>query len=567
MAIKYFQLEQSSSISSPITGDTVVLKWDDTIIPAGNTQSSTLSLLSSYPNSTWNFRSRIWTLTDLGSTTQSFDTEMLSNEPWSFDTTGRTVYVGFSFGIDVTIFAQNYIQIKGVTPFNSPRYSTNFYSASTFNDTSKVIGSDTNRYDFVSLVSQDDYTHITNSGVTQYNFAIATSITSSIVGGVNTLIPYSATTARTYFNGLYDGWVSASDDCDGNPFTSVNDVIYSGDMVDRTKSYSSIYGGPCLRLNNTQTPYSGNTSLGDLSSLSNIIDTIYSDCSTCESTNPYFNTYTFSAKTTCEGVDAIGQGIIVSANTINWGSPDGSGDIGAYYIQANGLCFGGGVGDMVQINNTSPTYVITNVYSGCSDCVNVQNPLDTYYYFSACTGGDVYRFNRFDYEQDFNVPTIGQVYLIENVTGMDDGCYTLITSNVTFIDIVNYPQNSTSTFIGYGCSDVLCSPSRSTVLADKLNSCNINSQSQKVFVFYDGTSLDETSVSVASESIRSWYNTKVINGDLLANNLYEGIIGDNSNNGENWLWWSVYPYLGSLTGGTVDGGTTNITEFNSAVNN
>ena len=53
MAFQYFQLQQASSVSSPITGDTITLRWDDTIVPAGNTQASTLSLLGLFPNSTW----------------------------------------------------------------------------------------------------------------------------------------------------------------------------------------------------------------------------------------------------------------------------------------------------------------------------------------------------------------------------------------------------------------------------------------------------------------------------------------------------------------------------------
>ena len=107
-------------------------------------------------------------------------------------------------------------------------------------------------------------------------------------------------------------------------------------------------------------------------------------------------------------------------------------------------------------------------------------------------------------------------------------------------------------------------------LADKLESCEVISQTQKVFVFYDGTSLDDAKASGASESIRSWYQTNVDDGNLLSGNLYEGVIGENGKNGENWLWWVSYPYLGSLTGGTVSGST--VLEFdeevpNSEVNN
>ena len=109
------------------------------------------------------------------------------------------------------------------------------------------------------------------------------------------------------------------------------------------------------------------------------------------------------------------------------------------------------------------------------------------------------------------------------------------------------------------------SSSEITSIADKLESCETNSLNQKVFVFYDGTSLSEESASGASESIRSWYQTKVDDGDLLSGNLYEGVIGLPGYNGENWLWWASYPYLGSLTGGTVSG--TTIYEFDNEVPN
>ena len=46
--------------------------------------------------------------------------------------------------------------------------------------------------------------------------------------------------------------------------------------------------------------------------------------------------------------------------------------------------------------------------------------------------------------------------------------------------------------------------------------------------------------------------------------LYEGVIGKANNNGENWLWWLNYPYLGSLTGGTLSDSTA-VTEINQEV--
>lgn len=85
-----------------------------------------------------------------------------------------------------------------------------------------------------------------------------------------------------------------------------------------------------------------------------------------------------------------------------------------------------------------------------------------------------------------------------------------------------------------------------------------------VYVFYDATSMPSDKAKEASQSVRDWFQT--VNGDGDINKLYEGVIGKNSHNGENWLWWASYPYLGSLSGGTLSD-NTQINEFNSAVPN
>jgi hypothetical protein len=351
MAIRYFELKQAYSGSSPITGDTIVMKWDDTVIPAGLNQSTTLSFMGIYPNATWVFRSRVWDLTDLGTTTIPFDTEMISGEPWSFASTiGTRVYVGTTFNIETTFFAQNYIDVQ--TPsgqVKSPRYHTNFYSANTFNATTNLIGVDTNRYDSIRLTTQDDYTHITNSGVTNFNFSAATQVSSSIdVNSGNALIPYTATSARNYFNNLYDGWMSQSDDCSGTEITTANSVIYGGDMHSRTESYDSIYGGPCLRVDSAQQPYSGNTNTGNLASQYNIVNNWYTDCNDCQTSSLTYGIYYFSANTTCSSSSV--STVIFSSDTMTNG-PSPVGDSLIYpYVKVDGNCFGGEV-NTIQSNN------------------------------------------------------------------------------------------------------------------------------------------------------------------------------------------------------------------------
>ena len=679
MAILYFKLEQRATGGSPITGDTVVMKWDSNDTPAGTDQTTTVNYLSSFPDSTWGFRSRYWKLTNLGSSTIAFETQMLAGELWSpVDSGVLNVYVGETFNIETTIFAKNYINVQGPTGlFKSPRYYDSFYSGTGYNNTLLLIGSDTNRYDPIYLTEQADYTHITNSGVTQYDWLSSTTVPDSIDGqGYFNLIPYSATAARNYFDSLYSGWVTASDDCYGNVFTTTIGLIYTGTMKARTESYSSKYGGPCLRTDVAQQPYSGLTSDPALQGYYNIVTSWYSDCSDCETNNSFLNVYKFSGDTTCEGSPT--SPFVVSASTLSWGSPQGGGTGNGQYIRIKSDCYGGEPGFVQAPIASSITNPIDGVYDTCADCTGTTNPSTEYYFFSACTSNTVLRFQANLYDTHIPVsPLLTGVYLLEDfgVSSVPNGCYTRIAPTLLYTDVPNFnTSTASSTDVSRnGCSDALCSvavtptptvtptdtprptetptntpsatpantpkatstptvtptitptitpvsspaptstptetpkPTNSPTpdstpgvtptntptstppntppytptstptptptptrvvsnLADKLNTCEVTSQSQKIFVFYDGTSLDENSALDASESIRSWYNTKVNNGDLSNGNLYEGVIGEAADNGENWLWWASYPYLGSLTGGTLSDSTL-ITEFNSPVTN
>ena len=119
------------------------------------------------------------------------------------------------------------------------------------------------------------------------------------------------------------------------------------------------------------------------------------------------------------------------------------------------------------------------------------------------------------------------------------------TPNIT-PEVTSTPTGSLpiDTWLARGCCD----------FNDTLR-VNVPENPQKVYVFYDGTFINDTQLKNASENIRSWYQGKVLNDELAPNVLYEGIIGKDDNNGENWLWFATYPYLGSLSAGTVNGST------------
>jgi hypothetical protein len=100
--------------------------------------------------------------------------------------------------------------------------------------------------------------------------------------------------------------------------------------------------------------------------------------------------------------------------------------------------------------------------------------------------------------------------------------------------------------------------------ADKICKCE-NLFNQNIYVFYDASTLDPATASGASQSVRTWFTGATATSGFTGN-LYEAMIGKNSNNGENWMWWSTYPYLGSLTGGTLSDGFTQVNAFGVDVN-
>ena len=150
--------------------------------------------------------------------------------------------------------------------------------------------------------------------------------------------------------------------------------------------------------------------------------------------------------------------------------------------------------------------------------------------------------------------TIGSTYSY-NWDGVNGGCATAVEYSglgPTYPYTVGNPVPIPSCDYGEcpSCLDTWlledCCDSSNTIILD------VNMPGPpNVYVFYDATSLGASVASGASESIRSWYDT---NSSQLGD-LYEGVVGMPNNNGENWLWWNSYPYLGSLTGGTLKNDT------------
>lgn len=99
---------------------------------------------------------------------------------------------------------------------------------------------------------------------------------------------------------------------------------------------------------------------------------------------------------------------------------------------------------------------------------------------------------------------------------------------------------------------VTCTVGNDSFYLDEFIKCS-EPFNPNIYVFYDGASVSLSTLLQASENIRSWYQSK--KNDGFGGLLYEGVIGKENHNSKNWLWWATYPYLGSLTGGTLSGGT------------
>jgi hypothetical protein len=72
-----------------------------------------------------------------------------------------------------------------------------------------------------------------------------------------------------------------------------------------------------------------------------------------------------------------------------------------------------------------------------------------------------------------------------------------------------------------------------------------------IYVFYDTTSLGATARNAAKTNIELWYQNYTANVNSgYTGNLYHLAVGASSNNGEDWLAWASYPWLGVLTSST-----------------
>ena len=87
------------------------------------------------------------------------------------------------------------------------------------------------------------------------------------------------------------------------------------------------------------------------------------------------------------------------------------------------------------------------------------------YYFLSCDGSICYVTTDTDWSNAFGLaPTVGIVYLLENITDLPDGCYQCVSSCEEPTIFSGYQISSSRTIAESGCEDDICSVSPATTI-------------------------------------------------------------------------------------------------------
>ena len=436
MASYYFIIKQRTSASSTYTGDTYYIQWDTGL--SGATNDSNLQLFTggtySYFN---NFKHRYWSVTYDGSTpNQSVDYTMKNDDyhgggSTGFPPTGMEVST-FSL---VNLYRQNHLLgLNGDVYFSDTNYiqdsrSDRIDSSGNTYQTGWVFGS----------ASSTEFWNWLGGNLTLFDVA---NTDQNPCGGYD--IPFSATGAINYYNTNGDGYTYGLTDEESTCNIDVTTISVDGNALDEDTAYLTNYnacftpGNICFR------PYTGNSG--------NTIVTAYDSCVACTGGTGNDILY-YSAASCCD--ESV---YVFTADTLNGNVRGSLGPQQNTGVTINGEC----VGAYTQITTG---YTITGSIDGyytpsgevmCSACTG-ETPCRDYYYFEPCNSDDLYRTVQGDYDTAFGGPPIsGNVYKIENVSDIPDGCYTNVSATATTVTFNGYGGGSQSTEIPGGCSDSLC---------------------------------------------------------------------------------------------------------------
>jgi hypothetical protein len=442
MASYYFVIKQRTSASSSYTGDTYYIQWDTGL--SGATNDSNLQLFTggtyTYFN---NFKHRYWSVTYDGTTpNQSVDYTMKNDDyhggsSVGFPPTGMEVST-FSL---VNLYRQNHLLgLNGDVYFSDTNY--------VIDDRSDRIDSSGNTYQtgwVFGSASSSEFWNWLGGNLTLFDVA---NTDQNPCGGYD--IPFSATGAISYYNTNGDGYEYQLTDEESTCNIDVTNISVDGNALDKDTAYLTNYnacftpGNICFR------PYTGNSG--------NTIVTAYDSCAACTGGTGNDILY-YSAASCCD--ESV---YVFTADTLNGNIRGSLGPQSNTGLTINGEC----VGAYTQITTG---YTITGTIDGyytpsgevmCNSCTG-ETPCLDYYYFEPCNGDELYRTVQGDYDTAFGGPPIsGNVYKIENISDIPDGCYTNVTATATTVTFNGYGGGSQSTEIPGGCSDSLCSASTPT---------------------------------------------------------------------------------------------------------
>ena len=373
MATTYYKFENSAQVGSPYSGDTYYIAYPDTV-SAALSYALFDSVTTSFPNAIFNFKSRKWKVQNLGTSYGgSIDYTIVNNDFLGLSSLSplQTFYVGFSIPIDVNFFSKNSVwTINGIIGSALREYDFPFFSGSSYTTNYPLftVGADTNVYLVSTIDTQQDYDHITNSGVTNYDFANSTSVDTGVMVSPSFVIPYSATSAVNYYNSVADAWISPYIECNDPSKDSNLNYYYVGNFPNPILSYDSVYGGECFTLNTAMAPFSGTPS----SFYADLIQNTYADCPTCISSVDHLNIYYYQVATDCSG-NTISPALTFTATTSQIdGSPWGVQQNRNIKLNYSGgdVCIPTESGGWSMVSAQTTNATLINIYNNCTDCAN-----------------------------------------------------------------------------------------------------------------------------------------------------------------------------------------------------
>ena len=434
MASYYFILTQRTNGASLYTGDTYYIQWDTGL--SGATDDTYLQLFTGGTYSYFNlFKHRTWSVDYDGQTpNQTVDYTMKDND---YNGGGSIAFA--ATGMDIPTFPLVNVYKKN--------YLLNLNDNVYFADIAYVIDANASRIDSSG-----------NHYLTGWQFASAgfTEFWSWIQGNLTLLdvsstdinpcgdldIPFSATSAITYYDNNADGYEYALTQSESLCSYDVTTVKIDGDALDQNKAYKTNYnlcftpGNICFR------PYTGETA--------DITVEEYNNCSACSESGG--NIPTYSAESCCDDTVFIFTattlgGTIIGSNTVATG------------VTINGEC--AGYPSMLETGYTTNgvltgTYTVTGEIP-CNNCTG-ETPCVVYYYFDPCDSGDdnIYRVTQTEWQNSFGAPPFGgNTYKLENIANVPNACYVAVgeqPSNITF----SPSPTSSATDVPGGCNDAIC---------------------------------------------------------------------------------------------------------------